>query len=733
MRKLSFSLLGVIIVLLAVVTFVEKYDETGLVSRYIYGSWWFALLWGVLAVCSLFYMLSRKLQQNLPVFLLHGAFFVILAGALLTSLTSRRGTLHLRMHESVTAFATDEKEAVKMPFTVTLDTFLVTYYPGTNAAADYTSRFTTVSPVGHVIQGEVAMNHVFSRQGFRFYQTSYDSDEQGSILTVNYDPWGMPVTYAGYFLLFVVMGWNLLASRGYLRRALNSPILKQSVLLFVLLGLCGLAPAAPRTLTKEDAAYMGRAQVLYNGRIAPLQTLASDFTLKLTGNKTYKGYTSEQVFMGWLLFPSSWQDEPMIRIQDHALLKALNLKAQSVSLKDFFTARHEYRLESYLKDAPDKLRKAAIGVDEKVQLITMLHEGELFKVFPVTTDGRTLWYAPTSRLPMDLNEDQWLFVRKGMSLLTESVLRSDQEQIRFFISKLIAYQQKNGGESVLSDREVRAEWLYNSLPFSTLLYRTDLAVGLLAFFFLCFQMLCPERRVRVVSLLSRLFIGVLWFSFLMLTFCLVLRAYISGRLPMGNGYETMMLMAWCMQLIAILFARRFRLMVPFGLLLSGFCLLVSSIGQMNPQITPLVPVLSSPLLSLHVSFIMMSYALFSFTFLSGLLALLLHRARKYEQMDCLFASSKVFLVPALFLLGAGIFIGAIWANVSWGRYWAWDAKEVWALITFLVYAFALHGDSLPAFRKPLFFHAFMVLAFVTILMTYFGVNYFLGGLHSYAG
>ena len=170
-------------------------------------------------------------------------------------------------------------------------------------------------------------------------------------------------------------------------------------------------------------------------------------------------------------------------------------------------------------------------------------------------------------------------------------------------------------------------------------------------------------------------------------------------------------MAWCILLTALIVWRRFRLMLPFGLLLSGFCLLVSSIGQMNPQITPLVPVLSSPLLSLHVSLIMMSYALFSFTFLNGLLALILNRSEANGQIE----------------------IGAIWANVSWGRYWAWDPKEVWALITFLVYAFALHTDSLRIFRKPLFFHVYMILSFLTILMTYFGVNYFLGGMHSYAG
>ena len=196
---------------------------------------------------------------------------------------------------------------------------------------------------------------------------------------------------------------------------------------------------------------------------------------------------------------------------------------------------------------------------------------------------------------------------------------------------------------------------------------------------------------------------------------------------MSNGYETMQFMALCTLLLACLFRRRFPFTVPFGFLLSGFALLVAHLGQMNPQITPLMPVLVSPWLSMHVSLIMMSYALFAFMMLNGILALCIRRHGKM-----LMLLSRLLLYPANFFLGAGIFMGAVWANVSWGRYWAWDPKEVWALITFLVYGMAFHAKSLPAFRRPLFFHIYMIAAFLTVLMTYFGVNYILGGMHSYA-
>ena len=228
-------------------------------------------------------------------------------------------------------------------------------------------------------------------------------------------------------------------------------------------------------------------------------------------------------------------------------------------------------------------------------------------------------------------------------------------------------------------------------------------------------------------------------SVLTLTLCLALRWVVSGKIPMANGYETMLFVAWLVMLLSLAVSRRFRIALPLGFIMSGFFLLVSHIGQMDPNISHVMPVLNSPLLSVHVSVIMLAFALLSLTFICGLTALLLHvlafrnrRAQFSEQTEALALLSRLFLYPALAALGFGIFIGAVWANVSWGKYWGWDPKEVWALITFMVYAAAAHVQSLPSMRRPMTYHVFMTLAFLTILMTYFGVNYFLGGMHSYA-
>ena len=222
-------------------------------------------------------------------------------------------------------------------------------------------------------------------------------------------------------------------------------------------------------------------------------------------------------------------------------------------------------------------------------------------------------------------------------------------------------------------------------------------------------------------------------TFLFHLFGYGLRRYVSGRIPLANGYETMLFLALCIILITLLLCRRFSFVLPFGFLLSGFTLLVSYLGQMNPQITHLMPVLSSPLLSAHVSIIMMAYALLAFMMLNGLYALILtHTSQHSSQLSTLTTLSRLMLYPAVFFLASGIFLGAIWANVSWGRYWSWDPKEVWALITLMIYAVPFHQESIPLLRRPTVFHAYLVLAFLAVLMTYFGVNYFLGGMHSYA-
>lgn len=681
LKRLLIAVYICLVCLLAIATFLEQACGTDFVEKYIYHTFGFCCLWGILAALAVIAFIRRQLWKHLPTLLLHGSFLVILAGAMLTFVGSRKGYVHLTVGNKVGSFVEQESgRRIDLPFTLLLDSFRVEHYPGTEAPADYVSHIRILRSGQDTDSAScsrtVSMNRILSEQGFRFYQSSFDEDKRGSWLTVNYDPWGIGATYAGYVLLGISMIGLLFSHRGEFRRLMNHPLLRKGGV-FCLLLLAGSMQVQGRTLPAlsiRQADSLAYEQVIYHDRVVPFNTLARDFVVKLTGRPSYAGLTPEQIIGGWLLRPEVWKYEPMIYIKNRELCRLLNLKTPYASVADLFDGQR-YRLQDFWQGRQETgrkmspLEKAIVETDEKVGLILMLQKGTLIRPLP-----------------------------------------------------------KDGSVKPLPLSKIRAELIYNRIPFSKCLFMFNLTVGLLAFFHLVYCGLRhSSERSGLSRRINRFLVVALYAAFLFQLFGYGLRWYVGGRIPLSNGYETMQFMALCTLVLACLFRRRFPFTVPFGFLLSGFALLVAHLGQMNPQITPLMPVLVSPWLSMHVSLIMMSYALFAFIMLNGILALCI---RRHERM--LMLLSRLLLYPANFFLGAGIFMGAVWANVSWGRYWAWDPKEVWALITFLVYGMAFHSKSLSAFRRPLFFHIYMIAAFLTVLMTYFGVNYVLGGMHSYA-
>lgn len=697
MKRLLIILYICLIGLLAATTFIEQAYGTEFVERNIYHTIWFCCLWGVIAVIGFVTLIRRSLWHRLPVLLFHGSLLVILVGAMITFIYSEQGYMHLRLNTVKSSFQSPQGDKkTDLPFTMKLDSFRIEYYSGTEAPADYVSyiNYSLPGQKDSLHNERISMNRIFAMQGFRFYQSSFDEDGEGSWLTVNYDPWGTRVTYSGYILLGISMILLLFYRRGEFRQLLNHPLLKKGGLfilfLFYLTGTTQAQETPLRVLNKIQADSLAQQQVIYHDRVVPFNTLARDFVKKLTGKTYYKGFTPEQVISGWILYPESWKNEPMIYIKSPELHHLLGLKTSYARLTDLFDGP-VYRLQKTWQQEQgkdSKLAKAIQETDEKVGLILMLEKGTF--IHPLPTDGSV---------------------------------------------------------QPLSEMEVKAELLYNRIPFSKILFMINLSLGMLSFLLLLHNSLQRNTlspKAKTISRMAGTFFSVtlyLAFIFHLAGYCL--RWYIGGRIPLSNGYETMQFMALCILLTACLLHRRFPFTLPFGFLLSGFALLVSYLGQMNPQITPLMPVLVSPWLSIHVSLIMMSYALLAFIMLNGILALCLRKkesenkisgndAIQDNRIEQLTLVSRLLLYPATFFLGAGIFLGAVWANVSWGRYWAWDPKEVWALITFLVYGVAFHSQSLRIFRKPLFFHIYMILAFLTVLMTYFGVNYVLGGMHSYA-
>ena len=752
-KKIIFILYILVLVCMAAATIVEKSQGTDYAHAHYYGAWWFILIWAVLAALGAFYIIKRKVKCA-STLALHLSFIIILAGALLTHISAKRGMIHLRIGQPTdTYMAQDEEQGMKeekLPFSLCLQKFEAKMHDGTNAVADYSSKFTVIDG-DDKSEGEVSMNNIYSHRSYRLYQSSYDEDGKGSVLAINADPYGIPVTYTGYALLFISLVWMLFDPKGGYRKLLKSPLLKKGALITALIlsmGNIQTLHAESATgnlqnavLPKETAEKFGELHILYNDRICPVQTFALDFCKKIYGARSYQGLTAEQVLSGWVFYGNTWANEPFIKIKSGEMKTAMNLPDYA-SLNTFFNREMGgYTIGQYVQEyyngQQDKFHQQAADIDDKIQIIMELREGVSLKVLPYTFTknvkatkdhpfikaGTTTWFSPVDKLPQAVEQQHALYIRNVFSLLNGDVKAGNTSRVNEFFVKMKKYQEVSSGNSLPTATQYKAERINNAFPFATILFMANLTLGFIALFYTIYRM-TKKKEIKVLNIALPILLGV---SFLALTFGLALRWIISGNIPMSNGYESMLTVAWFVMLISILMQLRIRIVMVFGFLISGFFLLVSHINQMDPAIGQMMPVLNSPLLSIHVSIIMMSYALLSLTFICGIMGICMRSHGEELQ-----ALSRVFLYPALTCMGFGIFIGAIWANVSWGNYWSWDSKETWALITFMIYAVVVHTQSLPVFRKPLVYHIYITLAFLSIAMTYFGVNYFLTGMHSYA-
>ena len=752
-KKIIFILYILVLVCMAAATIVEKSQGTDYAHAHYYGAWWFILIWAVLAALGAFYIIKRKVKCA-STLALHLSFIIILAGALLTHISAKRGMIHLRIGQPTdTYMAQDEEQGMKeekLPFSLCLQKFEAKMHDGTNAVADYSSKFTVIDG-DDKSEGEVSMNNIYSHRSYRLYQSSYDEDGKGSVLAINADPYGIPVTYTGYALLFISLVWMLFDPKGGYRKLLKSPLLKKGALITALIlsmGNIQTLHAESATgnlqnavLPKETAEKFGELHILYNDRICPVQTFALDFCKKIYGARSYQGLTAEQVLSGWVFYGNTWANEPFIKIKSGEIKTAMNLPDYA-SLNTFFNREMGgYTIGQYVQEyyngQQDKFHQQAADIDGKIQIIMELREGISLKVLPYTFTknvkatkdhpfikaGTTTWFSPVDKLPQAVEQQHALYIKNVFSLLNGDVKAGNTSRVNEFFVKMKKYQEVSSGNSLPTATQYKAERINNAFPFATILFMANLTLGFIALFYTIYRM-TKKREIKALNIALPILLGV---SFLALTFGLALRWIISGNIPMSNGYESMLTVAWFVMLISILMQLRIRIVMVFGFLISGFFLLVSHINQMDPAIGQMMPVLNSPLLSIHVSIIMMSYALLSLTFICGIMGICLRSHGEELQ-----ALSRIFLYPALTTMGFGIFIGAIWANVSWGNYWSWDSKETWALITFMIYAVVVHTQSLPVFRKPLVYHIYITLAFLSIAMTYFGVNYFLTGMHSYA-
>ena len=728
--NITLGLVAALLLVLMSATVAEKIWGTPFAHANIYGSAWFAALWALLAAASALLMVRRGLLRRMPTALIHMALLVILAGAAVTRLTSCHGLGHVRVGQTVGEFVTDEQLVARFPFALTLTHFDVECYAGTRSPMDYVSRL-RIEADTDVAEGEVRMNHIYSYAGYRFYQSGYDDDRRGCTLAVAHDPAGIALTYVGYGLLLLGMAVFFADRRSDFRRLLHRWRTAVALALVLIPGTASAADRStdtPRVLPPDVAGAFGNLWVLHNGRICPLSTLASDLTVRLCGRPTYRGLTPEQVLTGWMFFYDDWQHQPLIRLKDNAAAAALGVAGRHASLSDFYSPDGLYRLASARRGAP----ASVVDADDKFNTIAMLTSGAMLRIFPCAdADGGIDWLSPADRIPPSVPDAEWIFVRRSLDYVAETVVRRDYAEVVRLVGKIGLYQQRVAGGVLPSDRMRRLEQAYSRLAAHSWIFGLCIAMGLVAYAFwgigLATGRACPRPvRVALTAFAAAL---LAW-----LTALLLMRGVVAGRVPLSDGFETMQFMAWCALALAVALCRRAPVALPAGLVVGGLALLVSHLGHSNPQITPLMPVLASPLLCIHVVVIMIAYSLLAFAMLNGLAACVIRLCCRVASAPVarLADLSRIIVCPAVFLLAAGIFVGAVWANVSWGRYWGWDPKEVWALVTMMVYSAALHTRMLPALRRPMAFHVFCVAAFLCVLVTYFGVNMLLGGMHSYA-
>ena len=736
LKNLILVVATAIILILITATIVESSKGTAFVRQHIYTSAWFVVLWAALAVVAAVYIVLRKNKSNVStsVLLVHASFLVILLGAFTSWNMAESGTIHLRQNETTSTMKDEEGKTKELGFEVSLKNFNVVNYPGTDAPMDYVTTLTA-----NTQEIKVSMNNIGSFNGYRFIQSGYDSDMQGTTLGVYHDPWGIGITYTGYALLFISLIATMASKKTRMRHLYRKALSLQGAKAWAVTALLAVSSFATsanaQEMVKIDgdiADDFGKICVLYNSRITPINTVATSFVTKLCGKPTWDGLSSNQVFAGWIFDVPYWETVKMIEIKEKKAQELLGINGKWASFDDFWDNYNNYKLDAPLKkaykDGDTKLQKQLRDADEKFNIIRMLYGGEMLKMFPYAgKQGHMQWFAPGQPLGnLKLDEKELVFIKKSMDYLAESIITGDKARAEEIAKKIYSYQHVRGKAVVPTKFRIYTETFYNKTNAQRLPVMLYLTLSLLLAIVSTLSLNNgKQKKTHLVSSVLT------WVMLIHTTLLLALRWYVSGHLPMSNGYETMQFMAWATLIVTLVMQKRFLPVKQFGPLLSSFALLVAMITDGNPQITQLMPVLQSPLLSVHVMVIMFSYALFGLTALIGLQGLIAHHRKQEEKEQQLAALSQFLLYPAVALIAIGIFIGAIWANVSWGRYWSWDSKETWALITMLIYSVPLHAD-LKWLRKALHMHIYMLLAFLSVLMTYFGVNYFLSGMHSYA-
>ncbi|WP_452603164.1 cytochrome c biogenesis protein CcsA [Pontimicrobium sp. MEBiC06410] len=683
-------------------------------------------------------------------------------------------------------------KVLELPFSVKLNDFNAERYPGTETGySAFSSQVTIIDKEAEDFDYKIYMNNILDHKGYRFFQSGFDPDEKGTILSVNHDYWGTWFTYLGYFLLYFGLMAILFDKNtrfADLKKALEKVKEKKSKLLTVLLVCFTLSGFAQEQHTENDGHDHSKKEVrqraskvqidsvlLANvapkehadkfghmviqdigGRMMPVNTYASELLRKLSKKDYYETLDANQVFLSIQESPMLWYNVPIIYLRSKkadSIRKIIGLPKteEYATLLDFFTEDFRYKLDPYINEASkaqvkNGFEKEFMETHQRVTLLSNAIEGRALKIFPIPNDENNKWISTFEYRNEGYNEkikdsSYASFIDLGFNWYLQTLNKAKKENDFKEAEKLLAsfkkIQNNIGSEVMLSDDKINAEITYNKYDIFKKLYSWYMYAGTLLFILLIFQIF--KDKSKGVSVAINIFKVIILGLFIIHTAGLVVRWYISGHAPWSDAYESMIYVAWATMFFGLAFGRKSDLTLASTAFVTSMILMIAHWNWMDPAIANLQPVLDSYWLMIHVAVIVASYGPFTLAAILGIVTLLLmiltnenNKAKMLLNIKELTIINEMALTVGLVMLTIGNFLGGQWANESWGRYWGWDPKETWALISIMIYAFVIHMRLVPGLRGRWTYNLSSIIAYASILMTYFGVNFYLSGLHSYA-
>jgi len=657
-------------------------------------------------------------------------------------------------------------KVIHLPFTLKLIDFQLERYPGSMSPASYASEveLTDTEEGITAMPFRIYMNHVLDHRNYRFFQSSYDPDEKGTVLSVNHDPGTLP-TYLGYILLALGMIWNLFDGRGRFQKLLKGARKLQNaslgVILFALVGYA--SPAHSASLPALDVEQQKVVQAYHRdvtdkfgelvvqshgGRMKPIDTFSHEIVAKLSGKTSIYGVEPTSVLLGMTVNPKLYQSLAMIKVDHTRIAKELGLKegVKYASFNDFFSKEGAYKLAKQISLSVRKkpleknlYDKELVKVDERLNIAYMVYTGSLLKIYPVPHDANNKWVNPQEAMAQ-FPEKISTMIRMMTLYLFEGTTQIEKDgnttQFGQAINLIHLYQKKFGSKVLPSPTEISIEIEYNKLGLLSKLVPLYLLVGLILLFASFVNVVKPNPSLKYIMKISWVLMIA---GFAIHLTGMGMRWYVGGHAPWSNAYESIVFIAGSTVVAGLVFARKSPFTLGATALLAGVTMAVAHMNFVNPEITNLVPVLKSYWLMIHVATIISGDGFLGLGSILSLLVLLLFIMRGKDGDEKIDRSIKeltniaeMSLIVGLFLMTVGNFLGGVWANESWGRYWGWDAKETWAGVTILIYASVLHLRFISKLNTPFIFNTASLWAYSSVIMTYFGVNYYLSGLHSYA-